>query len=77
MAEWIAETAQPPRGVRLMADDGSEFSGLVLVERNRPVLMLALRAGAASQREPRPPPNYPTPYERQLWSSYDKDTPIR
>lgn len=77
LAEWIADAAQPPRGVRLVADDGSEFSGVVLVERNRPVLMLALRVGAASQREPRPQAPYATPYERPLWSPYDEDGPIR
>jgi len=77
MADWIADVAQPPRGVRLVADDGSEFSGVVLVERNRPLLMLALRVGAASQREPRPQAPYATPYERPLWSSYDEDGPIR
>ena len=76
IADWIAEAAQPPRGVRLVADDGSEFSGLVLVERNRPLLMLAVRVGAAAPQEQWPPP-YPTPYERPLWSSYDEDGPIR
>lgn len=79
MAEWIADAAQPPRGVRLVADDGSEFSGVVLLERNRPVLMLALRVGAASHPMPAPRQQapYATPYERPLWSSYDEDGPIR
>jgi len=79
MADWIADAAQPPRGVRLVADDGSEFSGAVLLERNRPVLMLALRVGAASHPMPTPRPHapYATPYERPLWSSYDEDAPIR
>ena len=76
MAEWIADAAQPPRGVRLVADDGSEFSGLVLVERNRPLLMLALRVGAAAPQEQRAPP-YGTPYERSLWSPYGEDGPLR
>ena len=76
MADWIAEAAQPPRGVRLVADDGSEFSGLVLVERNRPLMMLALRVGAAARREQWAPP-YGAPYERSLWSPYDEDGPVR
>jgi hypothetical protein len=79
MAEWIADAAQPPRGVRLVADDGSEFSGVVLLERNRPVLMLALRVAAASHPMPPPRPQVPyaTPYERPLWSPYGEDGPIR
>ena len=75
LAEWIADAAQPPRGVRLLAEDGSEFSGLVLVERNRPLMMLALRVGAAGSRDQWAP--YGTPYERALWSRYDDDGPIR
>lgn len=81
MAAWLADVAQPPRGVRLVTDDGAEYTGIIVVEGNRPVVMLALRVGAASHREPRQAPAYAapyaTPYERPLWSAYDDDGPIR
>ena len=76
MTDWLAEAAHPPRGVRLVADDGAEFSGVLLVERNRPIMMLALRVAAAQCKEPSPSP-LATPYERPRWSPYDENGPIR
>lgn len=46
--DWIADVARPPPGVRLVADDGTEYTGLVLVEANRPRLMFALRVGVSN-----------------------------
>lgn len=43
----MADVARPPRGVTLATDDGSEYTGVLLVERNRPVLMLAAQVGSA------------------------------
>jgi len=81
LAEWISEAAQPPRGVRLVTDDGAEYTGVIVVECNRPVVMLALRVGAASHRESPPSPRhatpYASPYERPMWSAYDEDGPVR
>lgn len=44
--DWIVDGARPPVGVRLVTDDGTEYTGFVLVEANRPRLMFALRVGA-------------------------------
>ena len=40
---WLREKAEPPDGVELRSQDGSMFSGIALFERNRVVLMLAVR----------------------------------
>lgn len=56
VVDWITEAARPPAGVRLVADDGSEYTGIVLVEANRPRLMFALRVGAGAR--PAPPTTY-------------------
>lgn len=40
---WLRENAEPPDGVELRSQDGSVFSGIALLERNRVVLMLAVR----------------------------------
>lgn len=53
VADWITEAARPPAGVRLVADDGTEYTGIVLVEANRPRLMFALRVGAGVRLAPR------------------------
>ncbi len=41
--EWLREAARPPRGVRLVADDGSSYSGIAVFERNEVALMVAFR----------------------------------
>lgn len=52
--EWVGEVGKPPEGVRLVADDGAEYTGVVIVDANRPRLMFAVRSGkganAAAQR---------------------------
>lgn len=69
--DWIAEAARPPPGVRLVADDGTEYTGVVLVEANRPKLMFALRVGAAERpREaqyPRQSPYLKPVFDDELW----------
>ena len=42
--EWLREAAVPPEGVRLHVVDGAAYTGLVIVDRNRVVLMLAARS---------------------------------
>jgi hypothetical protein len=58
--EWLRVAAEPPRGIELRAADGSLYTGFVIVERNKPVLMLAVRqqAGPVGERSPlvTPPP---------------------
>ena len=40
---WLRTAAQPPPNLRLVSDDGSTFTGMVLVERSDVVVMLAAR----------------------------------
>jgi hypothetical protein len=67
-AEHLREVARPPRGVELHADDDALYTGLIVVEKNRPVLMLAVRVGerrADVERRPplvTPPPEPRPPY---------------
>ena len=77
VAAWLAEAAYPPHGVQFVADDGAEYTGVVVIERNRPVLMLAARVCAARSPPRAAPALRPEPYARPLWSSYDEDGPIR
>ena len=50
--QWLRETTRPPPGLLLHAPDGSVFTGLVLVDSNRAVIVLALRR--LPQDQPRP-----------------------
>jgi hypothetical protein len=69
VAEWIAEVARPPRGLRLVADDGAEYSGVVIVEHSEPVLMLALCVSGPRRREACAP--HPRSFDDPLWRSID------
>lgn len=71
VVEWIADVARPPTGVRLVANDGSEYTGFVLLEANQPKLMVALRVGVAGRSIPREPP-YPreTQYLRPVFDEH-------
>lgn len=43
--QWLARLgrlARPPRGLRLTADDGTTYTGVLLVDRNRLVVMFAV-----------------------------------
>ena len=43
VAQHLRDAARPPPGVELRAD--ALYTGIVVVDRNRPVLMLAIRVG--------------------------------
>jgi hypothetical protein len=64
--EWLREAAEPPRGIELRAADGSLYTGFVIVERNKPVLMLAVRQQAGPVVE-RTPLVTPPPVQRPLY----------
>ena len=40
---WLLETTAAPPGIEIVASDGSTYSGLVLVDRSRAVMLIALR----------------------------------
>jgi hypothetical protein len=69
--EWLRRAAEPPPGVELHAEDGSQYTGLVAVDRNKPIAMLAVRQAAAPRAPDRPalvtPPPSPSPYHRPLF----------
>jgi len=48
--EWLKRQAEPPAGVVLHASDGSAYTGLVAVERNQVVLMLAVKHPSLGSR---------------------------
>jgi len=70
VANWFAEVARPPRGVRLVSDDGTEYSGVVLVEHNEPVLMVALCVSGPRHRDPRCAPHQRS-FDDPPWRSSD------
>ena len=45
MLEWLREAAEPPTGVEIRSSDGSLFTGIALFERNRIVVMFAVKTG--------------------------------
>lgn len=40
---WFREIAEPPPGTELLVPDGSVFTGVLIVERNQAVFLVALR----------------------------------
>jgi len=68
--------ATPPEGVELYSSDGSVFTGLVVVDRNKPILMLAARQPPAPRPYPTTPPTYGYPYRQtSLFDDDDNDEP--
>jgi len=51
IADWVVDAARPPQGLRLVADDGTLYTGFLFVKDNEPVVVLAVRAD-----RPRHPP---------------------
>jgi hypothetical protein len=41
--EWLREVTRPPPGLQLQAPDGSIYTGLVVFDANRAVVVVALR----------------------------------
>jgi hypothetical protein len=74
--DWLREAARPPPGVELVSADGSLFTGIVIVDRNRPVLMLAARQACAPRPRPPDPPPYPgsphTTLQRRLFDEEEE-----
>jgi hypothetical protein len=65
LRSWLARVARPVRGVRLHSVDGSEFSGLLLCDRNTIVAMLVVHnqpVAALREPPPRAPYREPSPY---------------
>ncbi len=50
---WFREIAEPPPGTELLVPDGSVFTGVLIVERNQVVFLVALRHRAHGGSKPR------------------------
>lgn len=68
---WLRDTATPPANLVFRTDDNQQYTGLVVLERNRAILLLAVRSptpvgNPAFQQAYRPPPNQEPPpaYQR-------------
>ena len=59
---WFREIAEPPVGTELLVPDGSVFSGVLIVERNQAVFLVALRHRGPGNDRP----------GAQHWSSRDR-----
>ncbi|WP_437723728.1 hypothetical protein [Sorangium sp. So ce861] len=76
MLDWLREAATPPPGVELFSADGAAFTGVLIVDRNRPIVMLAARQAPARRMPASPPappssPRYDSPYGQR--SLFDED----
>lgn len=59
--DWLRDTATPPTSLEFRASDGALYTGLVVLERSRAVLMLAVRSGQAPTPAPAFQPAYRSP----------------
>ena len=75
--EWLRDVAEPPHGIELRAADGSTYTGFVIIDRNKPVLMLAVRHPPGPVVE-RAPVMTPPPIQRPLYGRPypDPDDPV-
>jgi hypothetical protein len=70
---WLREQAEPPDGVELRTRDGGVYTGLVVVERNDVVLMLAVKHPTiVTERRPPSEPYQPYRPPRPLEPSYQQ-----
>ncbi|WP_437763398.1 hypothetical protein WMF27_41185 [Sorangium sp. So ce281] len=78
LLDWLREAATPPTGVELFSADGAAFTGIVIVDRNRPVFVLAARQAPAPRVYMGPsispgPPRHDSPYgQRSLFNEDDE-----
>lgn len=70
--EWLRTAATPPPRVVLQASDGTLYTGFVIVDRNQPVLMLAVRHDGGP-RDRDPPLITPPPASSPHQQSYEHD----
>ena len=75
-AKWLRDVTEPPIGLEVRSEDGSTYTGVLVVERNRPVVVLAVRHPGAlvPLRAPVVPP---PPVERPAYGRgyLDPDAP--
>ena len=59
--DWLRDTATPPSSLEFRASDGATYTGLIVLERSRAILMLAVRSGQSPTTSPAFEPAYRTP----------------
>jgi len=59
---WFREIAEPPPGTELVVPDGSVFTGVLIVERNQAVFLVAFRHRGPGHERP----------TAQHWSTRDR-----
>ena len=62
---WLREHAEPPEGVKLQSPDGTLYSGVAIVDRNKVIVLLAARhptTAITPHRDPVPMPPAPRRY---------------
>lgn len=64
----LRDAAEPPVGIVLSAPDGSVYTGVSIVERNKVILLLAYR----EYGPPRASPPMPGPSPRPTGTTYDR-----
>lgn len=70
---WLAKLTNPPVGLRIVSDDGGAFTGFIVVEKNVPIAVLALRVGTASPVALSDPARLRHPHGGPSWSADDCD----
>ena len=66
---WLREVLTPPAGAELRVPDGSSYTGIVVVERNVVVAILAFRQAYEPPRgQPLEAPRSPGPPSPSRWS---------
>jgi len=73
---WLADAAKPPPLLELTSSDGATFTGFALLERSRPVLLLAIRHNPRADPRVTPPSPMPPRHPFGVERSYlDPDGP--
>lgn len=70
LIDWVRDSTEPPANLEFHASDGAQYTGLVVLERSKAVLMLAFRSGPASAPTPAFKPAYSPPITSASSSSY-------
>ena len=76
VTDQLRDAAHPPQGVELRAADDALYTGIVVVEKNRPVLMLAVRVGERRVEVERRPFVTPAPEPRPPFYGGQRSLPI-
>lgn len=58
--DWLRDTATPPANLEFRASDGGLYTGLIVLERSKAMLVFAIRSG---QARPLPAPSPASAYQ--------------